>query len=595
MRISEWRIVWDPTGESPLVLLDHGDTMAAEISLGGRQLVDVATLDFVTAATVSSRGNVRESLEFSRIVPHASAAASWEACHAALLATPWGKKGLLSIKPRNGPAWYYYAAVTTAPHTPRTDGELPESDHRYSFRVAAQSALLLTGGIVIIGGYFNPITGGYVVPLLPPGVNIPGGSTVIVSGTPGMVSGGYTVVGSGIGSGSGGTLDLESDEPEPVLLLGAPSISGSTRFPGSNVLATPATWAHATEVNRQWWFNGAATGMSSTTFTIPGDAEAGDTIFWQEVASNSLGPAGAQSNMLTVLEPPFLNLSPPFISGGTEPESILSLTPGEWQSEDSVSGEWYLNGSPTGFHGGPWEIPSDAEEGDEIFYRETASRDGEEDLTASSNIITVAQFDASPLVIPTADLWVGTTYLSGERHFVGVRRVSLKVEWKALPIGTKVRIANYRDVPAPGGIEQLITEQTIDNAAGDGSTNAETSIEFQVTCSPPGLESSDDYALFATDLNGRDYTASEETLHREFDSGGSTIRYTRTNPNLEITISDAADNVLAIFSVVPGFTTTNRLRSAAPSETNQSTTRGLRLVHTDEGFELMLPEGFTAD
>jgi hypothetical protein len=135
MRESDWRIVWDPAGVSPLVLLDFGDLMDSEIRLPRQQLVATGKPDFALRAQVVSRGNRRGRLEYSRRLPHATAKASWKAAMDAMAALPWGVKGELSIQPRGGSERSYTAAVLSSRHGPRADDGVIESLHECVFRV----------------------------------------------------------------------------------------------------------------------------------------------------------------------------------------------------------------------------------------------------------------------------------------------------------------------------------------------------------------------------------------------------------------------------------------------------------------------------
>lgn len=135
MRESDWRIVWDPAGASPLVLLDFGDLMDSEIRLPRQQLAATGKPDFALRARVVSRGNRRGRLEFTRRLPHATAAASWTAALDALAALPWGLKGDLTIQPRGGTARDYVAAVLSSRHRAAADDGIIESVHDCVFRV----------------------------------------------------------------------------------------------------------------------------------------------------------------------------------------------------------------------------------------------------------------------------------------------------------------------------------------------------------------------------------------------------------------------------------------------------------------------------
>lgn len=135
MRESDWRITWDPAGESPLVLLDFSDLMDSEIRMPRTQIAATGKSDFSLQAVPVARKNMRRRLEFSRRLPHVTAAASWSAALLALSALPWGKKGVLGIQPRGGDTRYFTAAVLSSQHRPVLEDGLIESAHHHAFRV----------------------------------------------------------------------------------------------------------------------------------------------------------------------------------------------------------------------------------------------------------------------------------------------------------------------------------------------------------------------------------------------------------------------------------------------------------------------------
>lgn len=201
MRDSDWRIVWNPLGASPRVLLDYDDLMEEETARALEQLVDIGRFDFAASGQPASRGNLRQRLEFSRRDAHATAAQSWDACQAALAEDPWGMKSLVQVVPRGGTPRLHSAALLSSNHQPATDGPEPESVHHYAFRVAPQWMLSLGSGIAVIGGYYNgPNT---IIIVIPEGEgeDIEPGDTVLVDGVPGVPGGYYPVV-SGGGSGT---------------------------------------------------------------------------------------------------------------------------------------------------------------------------------------------------------------------------------------------------------------------------------------------------------------------------------------------------------------------------------------------------------
>lgn len=135
MRSSDWKITWDPAGDSR-VLLDYDDLMDGEIRTSGEQLVGQGQTDFALRATALSRGNVKRRLEFGRRLPHTTGAASWLAAVEELIAMPWGLKGTLRIEPRGGTVRNYTACILSSSHRPVVEDGLIESVHDYVFRLA---------------------------------------------------------------------------------------------------------------------------------------------------------------------------------------------------------------------------------------------------------------------------------------------------------------------------------------------------------------------------------------------------------------------------------------------------------------------------
>lgn len=134
MRTSDWQIIWDPT-TTPLVLLDYDDLMDSEIRMGGQQLAGSGVSDFALRAVAIARQNRKATLEFSRRLPHATTAAAWLACAAAIASAPWGSKATLRITPRGGSARDYTAALLSSSHRPAHEDGWIESVHRYSLRI----------------------------------------------------------------------------------------------------------------------------------------------------------------------------------------------------------------------------------------------------------------------------------------------------------------------------------------------------------------------------------------------------------------------------------------------------------------------------
>lgn len=209
MRESDWQIRWNPLSDAPAVLLDFDDVMEGEIARSMTSAVDASRLDFAASAQVVARGNVKRRLEFGRRIEHDTNAESWEACSAAVLAGPWAK-GVISVRDRYGNDRLLRAALLSSSHEPQSGGALPASFHGYAFRVTPIN-LVASGGITIIGGWYNPPTGGVggtpggpsIVITVPGGSGLNPGDTVYIPGgvIPGVIPGYYPV--GGVSSGGG--------------------------------------------------------------------------------------------------------------------------------------------------------------------------------------------------------------------------------------------------------------------------------------------------------------------------------------------------------------------------------------------------------
>lgn len=403
MRESSWQIEWDALGETPVRLLGYGDLMPGEIERSALQAIDEGRFDFARSAAVAGRSNARRSMEFGVLRDWGSDLAAWQACHDAVDGDPWALTGYLSVRPEGGVARFYLAALRSSSHSPNAEGPGPRSEHRYEFATAPVSAVILPGGLIIVGGYYNEAEE-YVIPAggLPPEVGIDPGDILETSG-PGGPEGNQVVVGGGLPPGGSGPVAVvpEDEVTPPVSLNYAPSISGVPNV-GELLTAVPGSWNDAAAVAGEWFFRGVPTGYHDLSWAIPGNAVPGDAVIYRETASNVMGSATADSNVIIVAELAFENTSAPSISGTAVAGNTLNRTEGAWQSADSVSGEWYLNGAATGEAGSSYGIDVAAEVGDEIFYRETASKTGEADLSADSNTLTVAAAVAEYLLTESA-------------------------------------------------------------------------------------------------------------------------------------------------------------------------------------------------
>lgn len=134
MRESIWSIIWEPEGETPLVLLAVGDLVDHELRLPRDPLVAIGKSDFSLRSTAIPRGNVKRRLEFNRRIEHATAVGCWQDCVSKLKAAPWGKKGVLRIVGEGEPEDYSAALLSTR-HRPSFEDGVMEAVHDYAFRV----------------------------------------------------------------------------------------------------------------------------------------------------------------------------------------------------------------------------------------------------------------------------------------------------------------------------------------------------------------------------------------------------------------------------------------------------------------------------
>lgn len=137
MRVSDWQIVWDPSGDGERTLLSLGDMMESDIRLPISISSDVGRPDFSLTGIPVSRGNRKRRVEFSRRDGHSSVLDAWQALFTELAADPWGLKKTLRITPRGGSATNYTAALLSSSHRVVSDG-LAESSHSYAFRIVPQ-------------------------------------------------------------------------------------------------------------------------------------------------------------------------------------------------------------------------------------------------------------------------------------------------------------------------------------------------------------------------------------------------------------------------------------------------------------------------
>lgn len=241
MRISEWRIVWDPLGSSPRVLLDYGDLMLDELARSIDSAIDVGRFDFALKSRPVSRGNRRLEHSFSRVFGHDFIATSWLACIDEMLSIPWAEKTVMRISVLGGGSRYFIATQATSSHEPTVGLDRPESVHEWSFRAGSYSFTPTGPGISIIGGWYNPPGQGIVI-IIPGSGTVNPGDTIHVIGVPGVPDGYYTAgpVTNVGGNANVSIPDAEHDQPgrkDAGLLIGG-SRSGwvVAEYPGSRIV-----------------------------------------------------------------------------------------------------------------------------------------------------------------------------------------------------------------------------------------------------------------------------------------------------------------------------------------------------------------------
>ena len=135
MRVSDWQIVWDPSGAGERVLLALDDLLEDEIRMPLSQSADIGRPDFSLTGLPVARGNRKRRIEFTRRDSHATVEAAWQAVFAALAADAWGVKKTLRITPRGGSAANYTAALLSSNHRVAPDGGPAETLHAFAFRI----------------------------------------------------------------------------------------------------------------------------------------------------------------------------------------------------------------------------------------------------------------------------------------------------------------------------------------------------------------------------------------------------------------------------------------------------------------------------
>ena len=127
----------------------------------------------------------------------------------------------------------------------------------------------------------------------------------------------------------------------------APVISGTTTL-GSVLTSTTGTWTYTILFSYQWNRNFSPIPSATTSSYTLVQADSAAAITCVVTATDASGSTPATSNIITAgtYAAP-VNSSPPFISGTTTIDSVLTSTLGGWlNSPTSYAFQWNRNGSP---------------------------------------------------------------------------------------------------------------------------------------------------------------------------------------------------------------------------------------------------------
>lgn len=108
---SNWKITYDPTGGTPLLLVDFGTKIAEEFELPWNQSVQESPRLRAASMKFFGRGNVQNGVTFSVYKDHAddAAARNWMLAHA--IALPALVTKTLKIEVKNGSGYLLAEAV----------------------------------------------------------------------------------------------------------------------------------------------------------------------------------------------------------------------------------------------------------------------------------------------------------------------------------------------------------------------------------------------------------------------------------------------------------------------------------------------------
>jgi large repetitive protein len=207
-------------------------------------------------------------------------------------------------------------------------------------------------------------------------------------------------------------------EGEPLLVRRAPSISGPGKV-GTVLTSTPAEWVlDGVTMKYQWLRDGMAISRATaTTYTVT-KADAGTSISLRVTGTKSgYAPGTTDSNAITaVLGDAAVNTVAPAITGDRKVGAYLTASTGTWNGTSlRYSYQWLRNGNPiSGATGYRYRLAT-ADAARLISVRVTATRDGHEPGSATSNAVRIAKLDsatattlASTLIKPTQQ---GTAYI----------------------------------------------------------------------------------------------------------------------------------------------------------------------------------------
>lgn len=109
--ISNWKLTWDPSGASELVLLDYGERMLAEPAMGQPHESELVSFARALNSVGFHYGNVGHYLTFSCAVDHASPEAARDSLLAHMIVTGAMRGATLKIEVEGGASYELLNAV----------------------------------------------------------------------------------------------------------------------------------------------------------------------------------------------------------------------------------------------------------------------------------------------------------------------------------------------------------------------------------------------------------------------------------------------------------------------------------------------------